>query len=155
MTIPNLTFHEGLQSLDDVEKLNDGGFHIIVLDDLMEQIIKSIESQKLFTKYCHHYNITVIFLTQNMFAQGPYAHTISMNTHVLVLFANKHDESQVMTLGKQLCPKNVKGFLETYEDATAQPFGYLVIDCNPKSPHSLKLCTNIFPGEQTIVYLKK
>ncbi len=69
-----------------------------------------------------------------MFAQGPNACTISLNTHVIVLFANKYDESQVMTLGKQLYPKNVKGFLEAYEDATAQPFGYLVIDCNPKSP---------------------
>ena len=96
MEIPNLELHEGLPSLDKVQSLNDGKFHVIVLDDLMEYIVKSVETQNLFTKYCHHYNITAIFLTQNVFAQGPCSRTISINTHILVLFANKRDESQAM-----------------------------------------------------------
>ena len=99
MEIPNLELHEGLPSLDKVQSLNDGKFHVIVLDDLMEYIVKSVETQNLFTKYCHHYNITAIFLTQNVFAQGPCSRTISINTHILVLFANKRDESQAMNLG--------------------------------------------------------
>ena len=61
MKVPNLEFHEGLPSRQKVETLNDGKFHIIVLDDLMEQIVKSVETQNLFTKYCPHYNITAIF----------------------------------------------------------------------------------------------
>ena len=61
MKIPNLEFHEGLPSLEKVQSLNDGQFHVIVLDDLMEYIVKSVETQNLFTKYCHHYNITAIF----------------------------------------------------------------------------------------------
>ena len=32
--IPNLELHEGLPSLDKVQSLNDGKFHVIVLDDL-------------------------------------------------------------------------------------------------------------------------
>ena len=40
MNIPNLEFHEGLSSLEKVQSLHDGKFHIIVLDDLMEYIIK-------------------------------------------------------------------------------------------------------------------
>ena len=35
MKVPNLEFHEGLPSREKVETLNDGKFHIIVLDDLM------------------------------------------------------------------------------------------------------------------------
>ena len=96
MKIPNLEFHEGLPSLEKVQSLNDGQFHVIVLDDLMEYIIKSVETQNLFTKYCHHYNIIAIFLTQNVFAQGPCSRTISINTHILVIFANKRDESQAL-----------------------------------------------------------
>ena len=42
MKVPNLEFHEGLPSREKVETLNDGKFHIIVLDDLMEQIVKSV-----------------------------------------------------------------------------------------------------------------
>ena len=155
MEIPNLELHEGLPSLDKVQSLNNGKLHVIVLDDLMEYIVKSVETQNLFTKYCHHYNITAIFLTQNVFAQGPCSRTISINTHILVLFANKRDESQAMNLGKQLYPSNTKVFMEAYEDATSAVYGYLVIDCEPISPRDLKLRTHIFPGEQTVCYLKK
>ena len=157
--IPNLSFHQGLPSMEDVKSVVDSfggsGFNIIVLDDLMELIVKSIDAQNLFTKYCHHYNVTVIFLTQNVFAKGPCARTISLNTHVLVLFANKRDASQAVSLGKQLYPGRVKGFVQAYEDATLSlnPFGYLVVDCNPTSPPEIKLRTRIFPGEDTICYL--
>ena len=155
MKISNLEFHEGLPSLEKVQSLHDDGFHVIVPDDLMEHIVKSVDVQNLFTKYCHHYNITNIFLTQNVFAQGPCARTININTHILILFANKRDESQAMNLGKQLYPCNSKIFMEAYEDATSQLHGYLVIDCDPKSSRDLKLRTNIFPGERTICYIRK
>lgn len=155
MKIPNLEFHEGLPSLEKIESLNDGSFHVIVLDDLMEYIVKSIETQTLFTKYCHHYNISVIFLTQNIFARGPCSRTININTHILILFANKRDESQALYLGKQLYPGNVKVFMESYLDATSERYGYLVVDCDPESPRLLKLRTKIFPGEQTICYISK
>ena len=152
-SVSEVTFLEGLPSKDRVEKLSDGRFHVIVLDDLMEQIVKSIEIQNLFTKYCHHFNISAIFISQNVFAQGPCARTININTHVLVLFANKRDESQAMNLAKQLYPGRSKLFLQAFEDATSKPFGYLVVDCDPKSSRYLKLRTNIFPGEDTICYI--
>ena len=44
--------------------------------------------------------------------------------------------------------------MEAYEDVTSVLHGYLVIDCNPKSSRDLKLRTNIFPGEETVCYLK-
>lgn len=155
MNIDNLEFHKGLPSMDKVNSLNDGNFNVIVLDDLMEYIIKSVETQNLFTKFCHHYNITAIFLTQNVFAQGPCARSISINTHILVLFANKRDESQALYLAKQLYPGETKMFMEAYNDATSKLYGYLVVDCDPQSPRQLKLRTNIFPGQQTITYIKK
>ena len=152
MKISTLEFHEGLPSLEKVQSLKDGNFHIIVLDDLMEYIVKSVETQNLFTKYCHHYNITAIFLTQNIFAQGPCSRTININTHILVVFANKRDESQAFNLGKQLYPYVSKGFMEAYQDSTSEAYGYLVVDCDPKSSRDLKLRTKIFPGERTICY---
>ena len=79
--------------------------------------------------------------------------SININTHILVLFANKRDESQAMNLGKQLFPCYSKVFMEAYEDATSAALhGYLVIDCDPKSPHDIKLRTKIFPGEDTICH---
>ena len=121
----------------------------------MEYIIKSVETQNLFAKYCHHYNITAIFLTQNIFAQGPCARTININTHILVLFANKRDESQALNLGKQLFLCNSKIFMEAYEDATSVLHGYLIVDCDPKSPRDLKLRTNIFSRRRNYLLFKK
>lgn len=120
----------------------------------MEKVVKKEDAQMLFTKKCHHYHITVIFLTQNLFAQGRCARTIALNIHYLVLFENKRDESQSSHLGKQLFPGFAQAFVEAYEDATSKPFGYLLIDCDPQSPREVKLRTNIFPGETCIVYAK-
>ena len=94
-------------------------------------------------------------MTQNVFAQGPCTRTININTHILILFANKRDEWQAMNLGKQLYPCNSKIFMEAYKDATSQLHGYLVIDCDPKSSCDLKLRTHIFPGETTVCYIRK
>ena len=55
----------------------------------MEYIIKSVETENLFTKYCHHYNITAVFLTKNIFAQGPCSQIININTHILVILQTK------------------------------------------------------------------
>jgi len=155
MKLDNIEWHEGIPSYDMLERMNDNSFKIIVLDDLMEQIIRNVEMQNLFTKYCHHFHMTVIFITQNVSAQGPCARSIALNTHILVLFANKRDESQSSYLAKQLYPGYGFGFMEAYENATSPPFGYLVVDCHPQSPREIKLRTHIFPGEDTICYLKK
>ena len=154
LSLPNIIFHEGVPEKEQIRKLNDGKFNVIVLDDLMEVIIKNMDAQNLFTKFCHHFNITTIFITQNIFAQGPCARNINLNTHFLVLFSNKRDESQIHTLAKQLFPGNKQVFIEAYQDATAERYGYLLIDCDPSSPNQLKLRTNIFPNEKTIAYIK-
>ena len=78
-----LHFHQGLPSQEDTDNLYNGEFHIIVLDDLMEKIVKSTEMQELFTKYCHHRNMTAIMVSQNVFQKGPNTRTISLNTHII------------------------------------------------------------------------
>ena len=95
----------------------DREFHIIVLDDLMEKIVKSTEMQELFTKYCHHRNMTAIMVLQNVFQKGPNARTISLNTHIHVLFTNKRDEAQVSVLAHQLFHSKTKKnkFLTMYD----------------------------------------
>ena len=70
-------------------------FHIIVLDDMMECIVKNEDMAELFTMHCHHENITAIMVSQTQFLKGKYSHTISLNTHIHVLFGNKRDESQI------------------------------------------------------------
>ena len=73
-----------------------------------KKLLKSTEMQERFTKYCHHRNMTAIKVLQNVFQKGPNARTISLNTHIHVLFANKRDEAQVSMLAHQLFHSKTK-----------------------------------------------
>ena len=37
--------------------------------------------------------------------------------------------------------------MEAYPDSTSEAYGYLVVDCGPKSSRDLKLRTKFFLGE--------
>ena len=132
----------------------DGEFHIVILDDLMEKIVKSTKMQELFTKYCHHRNMTTIMASQNVFQTGPNARTISLNTCIHVLFANKRDEAEVSVLAHQpFCSKTTKNrFLTMYDEHMKQCYGYIVIDCTPQYPSEIKVYTDIFCGQLTYTF---
>ena len=149
-----IQFYKGIPSQEDIDNLYDGQFHIIVLDDLMEKIVKSIEMQELFTKYCHHRNMTTIMVSQNVFQKGPNARTISLNTHIHVLFANKRDEVQISILAHQLFHLETKKnkFLTMYDEHMKQRYAYLVIDCTPQYPMEIKVRADIFPGQLTYTF---
>ena len=120
----------------------------------MEKIVKSAKMQELFTKYCHHKYITTIMVSQNAFQDVPNAHTISLNTHIHILFADKRDKSQVSYFAQQLfCSKRKKKcFLDVYDKHMKNQFAYLTIDCTPQFPPKNKVCANIFPGEVTYTF---
>ena len=68
-TIPNLTFIEGVPS--DLESMiNPSIRNLVVLDDLMQELSNNERITSLFTKGCHHRNLSVIFLLQNIFRRG-------------------------------------------------------------------------------------
>ena len=154
MEIPNLELHEGLPTLDKVQSLNDGKFHVIVLDDLMEYIVKVLR-HKIYLPNIVIIIILRLFFWLKMFLHKDLALEQLVLIHIFWYFLQTRDELQAMNLGKQLYPSNSKVFMEAYEDATSTVHGYLVIDCDPTSPWDLKLRTHIFPGEQTVCYLKK
>ena len=147
-----IRFQQGLPSQEDIDALNDGKFHVLILDDMMEEIVKSSQMQQLFTKYCHHLNISAIFISQNIFQNGPHARTISLNCHVIVLFANKRDESQIRTFARQIYPTRWRKFIQVYESNMNYDYCYLVIDCTPCHPREIKVRSKIFPGELTYTF---
>ena len=104
---------QGLPTKDNIDKLNDGNFHIIILGDMMETIFKSLDMLQLFMKYCRHCNISAIFISQNVYHQGPYACSISLNNHVLILFQNARDLSQMTKLGTQVISKEISTVLKS------------------------------------------
>lgn len=149
-----IEFKEGLPTKDDIDKLTyDDKFHVIVIDDLMEKVVKNIEMQDLVLQYCHHRNISVVLISQNIFQTGRYSRNISLNVHNMVLFSNKRDESQVNGLARQFYPLEWKKFVKSYREVTEKPHAYLLVDCTPSHPRLLQLRTNIFPPERCIVHV--
>ena len=110
--------------------------------------------QELFTKYCHHRNMTTIMVSQNLFQKGPNARAISLNTHIHVLFANKRDEAQVSVLVHQPLHSKTKQnrFLTMYDEHMKQCYRYLVIYCTPQYSSKIKVHADLFSGQLTYTF---
>lgn len=143
-----------IQGVPSMELIQSGNF-ILVVDDLMDSEETAIVMCDIFTKYSHHHNITCIFILQNLFPKFKQARTISLNAHYIVLMKNTRDRAQIRHLGSQVFPGNVKYLVDTFEDATKEPFSYLLLDFKPETPEQIRLRTKIFPTDTTMVtYLK-
>ena len=146
-----IDFHHGIPNEKDIEAFADGKQNIIILDDLMDEVVANSQVQHLFTRGSHHKNLTIIYINQNMFAQGKCARTVNLNTHYLILLRNPRDKSQVGVLGKQIGLGRT--LIEAYQDCTSQPYGYLLVDLSPHTDANIQLKTNIMPEEDMVVYL--
>jgi len=152
-SIPNISFHRGSPSTEHIENISKNNHHnIIILDDLMQDVVKNPEIEMLFTRGAHHKKLTIIYLNQNMFCQGKYARTIALNSHYLILFKNLRDCSQIQRLGQQIFPGQSQVLVEAYKDCILEAYGYLVIDLSPHTDEKYRLRTKIFPEEDTLVY---
>ena len=144
-----IEFHEGLYDIKALQCLP--GHKIIILDDLMHKLNEDIA--ETFTVYSHHLNITVFFITQNIFHQNKYMRDVSLNTQYLILFGQRRDMSQVNVVATQMFPTQRKEFLKVYKEVTSIPHGYLLYELHPKNKHRVLLHTNILPNEAKTVYI--
>ena len=144
--VEGVDFREGL----DVSDLPRGT--LLVIDDLMDEVVKSDRAQHLFTRGSHHNELTVVYLNQNAFCQGKYARTIALNSQYMVLFRNPRHVQQIDRLAGQLGMPEVR---PAYRDATDKPYGYLVVDLHPANHTRVKLTSLIFPGEDLVWYAKR
>ena len=153
-TIPNITFVEGVPG--DLESMiNPTIRNLPVIDDLIQELSNDQRITNLFTKGCHHRNLSVIFILQNIFHRGKELRDMSLNCHYLVMFKSPRDSSQVSHLAKQMFPGHVKYMQEAFHDATKRPYGYLLCDLKPETPTDFRLLISIFPGETQLPYVRK
>lgn len=152
--IPNIEFVEGLPSnLNDL--IDPTQRNLLVLDDLMSETGNSKELTNLVTRGCHHKNLSLIHIQQNLFAPGKENRTISLNCHYLCLFSNPRDRAQINYIARQMYPGNTKFLQEAYADACSKPYGYLFFDLKQETPEQFRVRTNIFPDQTHYAYVKK
>jgi len=117
---PEVVFHRGLPNMEDF----DGKVPLLfIVDDLMQETDQSVAN--LFTKGSHHRDVSNMFLAQNLFPRNKFA---SLNAHYMVLFKNLRDVSHFAHIARQMYPGFSKFAIESYKDATREPYSYLLMD---------------------------
>ncbi|MCP4459771.1 MAG: hypothetical protein GY816_17370 [Cytophagales bacterium] len=126
--IPEIEWGDGLPTEETFSTFPNS---LVILDDMMDGIVNDSKMMKVFTEGSHHQNISVIFMTQNIFHQGKTARTMSLNTQYMVLFKNPRDRQQIKTLARQMYPQEWMTFLEKFRKETDKPYGKLILDLRP------------------------
>lgn len=143
-------FHQGDISVDSIDPKQN---NLVIYDDLLTQCNENMES--MFTKYSHHRNTSVVFITQNIFAKNKHMRTMSLNASYFVLFKNPRDVNQIKYLSSQMYASKSQFLIEAFNDATAAAFGYLFIDLQQQTDDRFRIRTKIFPDEETYIYVPK
>ena len=123
---------------------------LVVLDDLQEEVTNSLQMLKLFTMTCHHKNVSVIFLMQDIFNTGRYRKTLLRNSQYMAVFDTQLDATLKQHLAAKLLPRRNDIFYQIYENATNRKFGYLFISGHPHGDSVLRFRTNITHNTQTV-----
>ena len=146
--LPHIEFHNGIPAdLGRPDFIDTTERNMIVFDDLMTDAKCDQRVADLFTKGRHHRNLSVAYLTQNLFPQGKACRDIALNTQYLVLFNNPIDRQQVATLARRIYPTRVQWFMSRFERAVQRTFGYMVLDLKASTPESDRIHVELCPSD--------
>ena len=121
---------------------------LIIFDDFLANRSKLKDICEYFIGAAHHYNASVIFITQNMFIQDSYFRTISLNSSALLIFRSVRIADQLQVLSRQLFGGKRGHVLPSiYSDACRTPFSYILIDLAQTCPDNFRVRTKILPDE--------
>ena len=147
---PKINFCHGIPSQTELEQMRDT---VLIVDDSMQEIDENILN--IFTWGSHHRNISIILILQNLFHKNRFLRTISLNAQYIIMMRNVRDATQIGLLARQIYPQDAKFLTDAYIRSTRIPYGYLVIDLKTDQDDSLRVRTNIFPGDRQLVYVSR
>lgn len=151
-------FHQELPEVNFVQNipgnLDPDRSSLVIFDDFLANPSKLKEISAFFVGASHHWNSSVIFITQNLFLNDPVYRTISLNSTSFIIFRSVRIADQLQILSRQLFGKNKSHLLPTiYSDACRKPFTYILIDLSQGCPDKFRIRTNVLPKEgPEIVY---
>ena len=147
---PHVRLVQGLPDLEEL-RANPEQHKLIVVDDMLVECRNSDVITTIATRLSHHCNVTLVYLTQNLFDKN--SRTARLNMHYHVLFRNPADRSQISMLSRQMYPSKHQVLLDAFADATRREYGYLIVDMTQCTDDDLRLRTGAFPGETPIFYV--
>ena len=154
--IENIFFVKNIPEKPPINTFKKNNEHILIIfDDLMNESMSNTVILDLFTKGSHHNLISCILMSQNLFYQGKYFRTISLNAEYIIVWKNPRDMSQISNLSRQIFPDNGNGIRDIYKYVTEDnPHSYIFIDLKQKSPDRMRVWSDIL-SDKPIVFQKK
>ena len=138
--LSGVMYKTGLPQFDSIQPHS-----LVIIDDYMQELSNSKDLTSLMTKAVHHLPMTLIYITQNIFAKGNDNKTRRMNTNYLIVFKNPHDRAQIDYIGRQMYPRDKHFLVSVFEAATSKsPYTYILLDCHQETPDEIRVRTNIF-----------
>jgi len=144
--LPGVVYKTGLPQFNMIQPHS-----LVVIDDFMQELRNSNELTSLMTKTVHHLPMSLIFITQNIFAKGSDNKTRRINTNYLIIFKNPHDKAQVEYIGRQMYPRDKNFLVSAFDAATNKsPYSYLLIDCHQETCDEIRVRTLITKNDDYI-----
>lgn len=109
---------------------------IIVLDDIGDMLMASLDLYRLASVHARHSETYVICIKHNIFSSERYSKDLSLAASYYALFENFRYSTQIMSLAKQLMPGKTRYFMDSYRKAV-NAYGYLLVDLQPRRENRL------------------
>ena len=110
--------------------------------------------ENLFTNG-RHLNLSIVFVSQNLFYNGKKCRTISLNSTYIVVFKNPRDQSQIRHLACQMFPSKPKFPQVAYEEETKDPYRYLFLDFHPNLQDFVEIFSNMTYWKTRVVSISQ
>ena len=126
----------------DFQKLDTSKPSMLIVDDLILSD-KNKEIAEMFILGSHHKNISLFYITQNLFPNCPLFRLMSSNTHYFVLFNSQRHFRQITTLARQIfCGKDLNHITNAYIRSSKQPRSFILLSLAPDIPKELTVITD-------------
>ena len=132
-----ITFIKGL----DFTLMDTSEPSMLVIDDLI--LSTNTEVAEMFILGSHHKQISLFYITQNLFPNCNIYRTMSNNSHYMVLFTSLRNTRQLNTLARQIfAGKDLLRLLNAYKRASEKHRGFVVLSFSPLLPQELAILTD-------------
>jgi hypothetical protein len=153
-SVPGIIFVTSFDELDNTITGNEPS--LIFLDDMTIEFDSrkgSTYVTEWFVRKSRHLNASIIISLHNPFIKS--LRTVSINMLGMIIFNLPFDKSMISYIGRRLFPSLPKYFLEAYQDAVSEPFGFLFVNLTPNLPDDRRLRNFIFPKDSMKFYFPK
>ena len=151
---PNIKFLQGLEPLEKIT-FNPAVRHLLCVDDLMTEVVRSKFMHNMFTRYSNHNNIFIFYIVQNAYVKGPYATDIARQPRYVILFRNRRDRTSTEMVARNtlgIKPKDIHSIMKMVAERNSHP--YVLINCHNSVPDDMQIMSNLLPTEWPNIYYR-